>query len=121
MTIGEISTATAIPESTLRFYEKHELLQIARDKNGRRVYENGDVTWISFIKKLKDTGMPIKDIRRYSALRYQGPSTMRERLAMLEKHRLYVTEQCQKWKGYAKNLDAKMEFYRKEIEKEEHL
>ena len=117
MTIGEISLATEIPESTLRFYEKHELIQIARDKNGRRVYENGDVTWISFIKKLKDTGMPIKDIKRYSALRYQGPSTMQERLAMLEKHRLYVTEQCNKWAKYAKNLDDKMDFYRTEIAK----
>lgn len=119
MTIGEISSATTIPESTLRYYEKHELIRISRDKNGRRVYENGDITWISFIKKLKDTGMPIKDIKKYSALRYQGPETMRERLAMLEKHRIYVDEQREKWNRYAQNLEDKMNFYRTEIKKTE--
>ena len=120
MTIGEMSCATTIPESTLRYYEKHELIRISRDKNGRRVYENGDITWIGFIKKLKDTGMPIKDIRKYSALRYQGPSTMQERLAMLQKHSKYVDEQCKKWAMYKKNLADKMEFYRNEIQKLEN-
>lgn len=117
MTIGEISAATGIPESTLRYYEKNELIRVGRDKNGRRVYEDGDITWIAFIKKLKDTGMHIKDIKRYSALRYKGDSTMRERLAMLERHSKYVEEQCAKWAKYSQNLDDKMNFYRAAIRK----
>ncbi len=119
MTIGEISTATGISESTLRYYEKNELIKVGRDKNGRRVYENGDISWIEFIKKLKDTGMHIKDIRTYSGLRYKGDSTMKERLKMLEHHSKYVQEQCEKWAKYSQNLEDKMNFYRIEIKKQE--
>lgn len=37
--------------------------------------------------------MLLKDIKKYSELRYEGNKTMPERLSMLEKHRLYVLEE----------------------------
>ena len=38
-----------------------------------------------FIKRLKDTGMLLKDIKEYSRLQYKGNTTMPKRLEMLEK------------------------------------
>ena len=43
MTIGEMAQKTNLPESTLRYYEKKELLVIVRDKNGRRVYSKDEI------------------------------------------------------------------------------
>ncbi|MDE5932897.1 MAG: MerR family transcriptional regulator [Lachnospiraceae bacterium] len=118
MTIGEIAEKTNLPESTLRYYEKKGLIKVARDENGRRDYEESDIEWIKFIRRLKETGMLLKDIEQYSRLRYQGSSTMPERLAILQAHRKYVLEQQMKWAEYLWNLDDKIGFYRQAIEVE---
>ena len=115
MTIGELSKATNISEYTLRYYEKKGLIRVNRDKAGRRCYSENDIDWILFIKRIKDTGMLLKDIEKYSQLRYEGDSTMSERLFMLQKHRNYVLEEQGKWAEYLKNLDSKISFYQNKI------
>lgn len=118
MTIGEISEKTTLPESTLRYYEKKKLIRVARDKNGRRNYVERDIEWIKFIRRLKDTGMLLKDIQNYSDLRYMGNSTMPERLKILQSHRKYVLEQQSNWNEYLQNLDCKIEFYEQSMQKQ---
>lgn len=118
MTIGQISEKTNLPESTLRYYEKKGLIRVSRDKNGRRDYEESDIEWIKFIRRLKETGMHLKDIQLYSDLRYRGKSTMPERLSILQSHRRYVLEQQMKWEEYLQNLDNKIEFYKQSIQKD---
>ena len=115
MKIGEIANKTNLPASTLRYYEKKGLLKVDRDKNGRRYYKESDIEWIKFIRRLKETGMLIKDIQHYSELRYVGSITMPERLQILQLHRNYVLEQQLKWTEYLQNLDDKIEFYQQSI------
>ena len=115
MKIGEIANKTNLPVSTLRYYEKKGLLKVDRDKNGRRYYKESDIEWIKFIRRLKETGMLIKDIQHYSELRYVGSITMPERLQILQLHRNYVSEQQLKWTEYLQNLDDKIEFYQQSI------
>jgi DNA-binding transcriptional MerR regulator len=81
--IGEFSSITGISIHTLRYYEKENLIIPERRENGRRCYSDGDVAWIQFIKRLKDTGMPIKEIQKYARLRARGDSTLEERMEML--------------------------------------
>lgn len=118
MTIGELSKAANISAYTLRYYEKKGLIRVARDQNSRRCYAESDIEWIKFIKRLKDTGMLLKDIKKYSQLRYAGTKTMPERLNMLKKHRKYVLEQQKKWEEYLDNLDQKITLYKKKISDE---
>lgn len=115
MKIGEMARKTNLPESTLRYYEKKGLLKVERDKNGRRNYRQCDVEWIKFIRRLKETGMLLKDIKYYSELRYAGISTMPERLEILQLHRNYVLRQQLKWNEYLQNLDHKIAFYQESI------
>lgn len=115
MTIGEIAKRSGLPESTLRYYEKKGLLRVARDGAGRRAYQEGDVAWIQFICRLKETGMPLRDIRRYSDLRYAGDATVPERLEMLRRHRAYVLDQRRRWDEYLENLDGKIALYERSI------
>lgn len=116
MTIGEIAKKTNLPESTLRYYEKKRLIKVTRDNSGRRDYAESDIEWIKFIRRLKETGMLLKDIKQYSELRYRGNSTMPERLEILQEHREYVLEQQAKWKEYLQNLDDKIVYYQQSIE-----
>lgn len=111
MTIGKISQKTGLPESTLRYYEKKGLLRVARDSGGRRDYGENDAAWIQFLRRLKETGMPLKEIRRYSDLRYAGESTMPQRLEMLRAHREYVLKQRRRWDECLDHLDEKIALY----------
>lgn len=115
MTIGEFSAITGISVYTLRYYEKKGLLRVNRDNAGRRDYSTDDIEWVKFIRRLKDTGMLLRDIKYYSDLRYQGDDTMAERIELLMQHRESVLEEQRKWEEYLRNLDEKIGIYRERI------
>lgn len=81
--IGQFAELSGFSIDTLRYYEKQKLLFPSRDKNNRRFYTEKDVGWISFISRLKKTGMSIKEMQKYAKLRYAGDQTIPERLVLL--------------------------------------
>ena len=81
--IGQFAKLSGFSIDTLRYYEKQKLLFPSRDKNNRRFYTEKDVAWISFISRLKKTGMSIKEMQKYAKLRYAGDQTIPERLVLL--------------------------------------
>ena len=114
--IGDFSKLTGLGIHTLRYYEHEGLIVPERNSSNRRRYSDKDLTWIEFIKRLKDTGMPIKEIRHYAELRAAGDSTLFERMEMLVQHRQALNEQIAQLQEHKTKLDEKIEFYRKEIE-----
>ncbi len=117
MTIGEFSRLTGINCSALRYYEEKGLIRVSRDGGNRRNYSEADTEWVKFLQKLKNTGMSLKDMKRYSDLRYKGDTTISERLELLEKHRLYVNGQLKRWLEYSENLNGKIKLYREKLQK----
>ncbi|RUS67130.1 putative HTH-type transcriptional regulator [Saezia sanguinis] len=113
--IGAFSSKTGISAYTLRYYEKEQLLRPVRQHNGRRAYTQQDVAWVEFIKRLKDTGMPIKSIQRYAQLRAQGASTLKQRMQMLQEHRAHIQQTLLSWQAHMDNLDHKITLYQTEI------
>lgn len=112
MKIGEFSRLVNMPESTIRYYEKNQLLTLNRDINGNRIFEKSDIEWVRFIKRLKDMGMPLKNIQQYAKLRYQGEHTLEQRMRLLQEHKVFVLNEQNKWKDYLQNLNDKISFYR---------
>lgn len=117
MTIGEFSRLTGISCSALRYYEEKGLIRVSRDGGNRRDYSEADTEWVKFLQRLKNTGMSLKDMKRYSDLRYKGDTTIAERLELLEKHRLYVDAQLKRWLEYSENLNGKIKLYREKLQK----
>jgi len=70
-----------------------------------------------FIKRLKDTGMPIKEIQKYARLRAKGDGTLKERMEMLVQHRAALTKEIAAMQEHLVKLDDKIRFYREEIRK----
>src|SRR5206468_8714296 len=66
---------------------------IGREANGHRVYGPQDSQWVSFLHHLRETGMSIREMQRYCALRDQGEATAQARLALLERHAEKVAAQ----------------------------
>ena len=115
--IGEFSTLTNISIYTLRYYEKENLIIPNRSENGRRCYNETDVNWMQFIKRLKDTEMPIKEIQKYAKLRADGDSTMNERMEMLVKHKTALKEKIAKSNEHLEKLNDKINYYKTAIDK----
>lgn len=115
--IGEFSKVTGLGIHTLRYYEHESLIIPLRNSSNRRRYSEKDIAWIAFIKRLKATGMPIKEIKKYAALRAKGDATLSERMEMLVQHRKSLNEQIRQLQEHEAKLDEKIAFYQREIKK----
>lgn len=114
--IGEFSKLTRLGIHTLRYYEHENLITPGRNSSNRRCYTDQDLAWIDFIKRLKDTGMPIKEIQHYAELRASGEATLSARMEILISHRKALNEQISQLQEHMEKLDEKIEFYRREID-----
>ncbi|KQY55764.1 MerR family transcriptional regulator [Aeromicrobium sp. Root495] len=112
-TIAEAVEITGLTAHTLRYYERDGLLltDVDRDSAGRRLYSEGDLTWIELVTKLRSTGMPIRDVRRYAELVRAGEHTQGERLALLRSHRAHVMEQLAEITDHLGAIDRKIGIY----------
>ncbi|PGZ90461.1 MerR family transcriptional regulator [Bacillus sp. AFS029533] len=107
-----------ITAKTLRFYEEQGLLQdVSRDEKGRRVYNEQLLDWISFIRCLKETGMPLSKIKEYKELYEQGNSTFLHREEMLKQHKLEVQKKIDESIKHLEEINYKIAMY--EFQKEE--
>lgn len=88
MKIGQLARTSGLSAHTIRYYERIGLLHSAnRDSSGRRDYDDSSLIWIEFIRRLKSTGMPIREMLRYAKLRDGGSDTEQERHDILVQHR----------------------------------
>lgn len=91
MNIQKFSKLINLSAHTIRYYEKIGLLkQIGRNSSGHRYFTEKDIIWVGFIKRLKETGMPLNDILQYAILREQGDSTCQLRMEMLQQHAIQL-------------------------------
>lgn len=71
-TIGEISGRSGVPIETIRYYEREGVIpQPPRTTSGRRVYEPADLKTLTFIRKARELGFNLEEVRSLLALR--GP------------------------------------------------
>ena len=93
--IAEAAEATTLTPDTLRYYERDGLMlaPIERSSTGHRRYSDRDLVWIELVTRLRATGMPIRDVRRYAELVRAGDGNEEERLALLRDHRRSVLAQ----------------------------
>lgn len=112
MKIGDLAKRTGLSAHTIRYYERIGLLPRAgRDASGHRDYDDAILGWIEFLGHLKSTGMPIRDMLLYAALREQGPKTGPERKDLLQAHREIVRARVAELQANLVVLDAKIGSY----------
>jgi DNA-binding transcriptional MerR regulator len=87
LTIGDVAARTGLSIDTLRFYERDGLMisPVAR-RGGKRAYGDADVTWLEICRRLRESEMPLAEIRRFAALVREGPGNEAERLELLRRH-----------------------------------
>src|SRR4051812_14521203 len=113
LTIAEAATRTGLTAHTLRYYERDGLMlgSVDRAVSGHRRYSDQDLTWIQMITRLRSTGMPIRDVRRYADLVRAGDGNESERLELLMLHRERVEAQLAQITSHLRAIDHKIGIY----------
>jgi DNA-binding transcriptional MerR regulator len=86
--IGEAANLVGLSVETLRYYDRAGLLgPLRRDPGGRRVFDARALGVLDVILRLRRSGMPIEDVRRFAELLREGDAQRRGRLGLLHEHR----------------------------------
>jgi DNA-binding transcriptional MerR regulator len=117
LTIAEAAARTGLTTHTLRYYERDGLMlrAVERAASGHRRYDERDLVWIDLITKLRATGMPISDVRRYAALVRDGGGNEAERLELLRDHRGRVLAQLAEVQEHLGAIDRKIGIYAEKL------
>lgn len=111
-TISEVAKLLGVSTHTLRYYEKEKILVANRNANGNRLYDESHIRWLQFVMKLKQTQMPIAQIREYARLYTEGEHTTKTRLKLLEDHRKSIQAQIENLVITEKMLENKIIAYK---------
>lgn len=89
--IGQVSAMTGVNIETIRYYEKIGLVpRQARGTNGRRNYDDTDVRRFAFIRRAREIGFPLNDIRSLLMLAEPGHRSCVDVQKIAEQHRAAV-------------------------------
>ncbi len=111
-TIAQASQKSNLSCYTLRYYDKEGLLPfVERSESGYREFSDGDLEWLALISCLKNTGMPIKQIKDIIELTVEGNETFLQRQQILVEHRQTVLDQIASLQRHLEKIDCKIKFY----------
>src|SRR5215813_454583 len=79
LTIGKLSKLTRVNIETIRYYERTKVLPAPpRTDSGRRVYQSSDVRTLAFLRRARELGFSLDDIRALLRLGGPGKASCRE-------------------------------------------
>ena len=112
LTVGEVADRVGLTVHTLRWYEQEGLVDpIERDTAGRRRYGDRDLDWLRLLIRLRTTGMPVRDMRRYADMVRDGDHTIGDRLRLFVEHRERVLARIAELQQDLAVIDIKIEMY----------
>ena len=111
-TIGEMARIMQVQPSTLRYYDKEGLLPfVERSEGGIRMFKESDYEGLCIISCLKNSGMPLKDIREFMSMVQRGDASIEERLQLIKKQQAAMAEQMESLQKIMRILDYKVWYY----------
>jgi DNA-binding transcriptional MerR regulator len=110
--IEQAADLTGVGRHALRYYERIGILApVPRGPGGHRRYTEADLGAIGFVTLLRETGMPVRDIKRFMDLTRGGDDTMPERVALLRDHRDAVRARLEREGRHLNAIETKVAIY----------
>ena len=110
-TPADVVERTGLSHDTLRYYEREGLIgPVPRDGGGRRRYEDADLEWIGLVTCLRDAGLGIADLRRFTEL-LRGPAGAVDRVTFLRERRAELADRLESTRRALDALDGKIAYY----------
>ena len=89
--IGQAAHLSGIGIETIRYYEREGIVDLpARSQNGRRVYSRADVADLAFIRRCRDLGFQLTDVRALLALSHGREEDCERAREFAAKHLVHV-------------------------------
>lgn len=111
--IKQAAAKLGLTASTLRYYDKEGLLPaLKRSESGTRTFCDTDIQWLELICCLKNSGMPLIEIKRFMDLCLQGEDTCDERKKVLEQHKEDILKQMEVLQNSLCIINYKIDHYK---------
>lgn len=116
-TIRQVAEKMGVTIPTLRYYDKEGLLPFVDKKaNGTRVFKDEDFQGLAVITCMKNSGMPIKEIKKFMDLCNEGDSTLQERLEIFFERKEAVLKQMEELNKVMETINHKIWYYETAIQ-----
>lgn len=116
-TVKEAAQITGLTEHAVRFYTDKGLVpSVQRNQNNIRVFDEESINWLLGVKCLKQSGMPIEDIKTYIDLCLEGDSTIPQRFALMMAHKEAALLKLEEAKRHIAHLEEKAALYQAILE-----
>jgi DNA-binding transcriptional MerR regulator len=116
-TISQAAEKMGVTVPTLRYYDNEGLLPFLDKKpDGTRVFKDEDFQGLAIITCMKNSGMPIKDIKKYMDLCEQGDTSLQERLDIFFERKEAVQKQMEELNKVMETINHKIWYYETAIE-----
>jgi DNA-binding transcriptional MerR regulator len=105
--IGALAKRTGTNVPTIRYYEEIGLLRPAdRQAGGQRVYDDADVKRLTFIRRCRDFGFPIEQVRSFVGLVQDPQSSCVHARNLAEAHLATVRVKLAELKALERSIAA---------------
>jgi DNA-binding transcriptional MerR regulator len=103
--IGTLAERTGCNVPTIRYYEEIGLLpRAARTASGRRVYFEGDIKRLLFIRRCRDFGFPIEQVRALFGMMNERSENCLEARDLAQSHLEAVRQKIREMKALELSL-----------------
>lgn len=117
-TIGQVAKLNHLSISQLRYYDNQGLFPfLKRTDKGDRVFDEDALKFLEIILCLKNTGMPIKDIKQFVDWCMDGVDTIPERLEMMKQQEINVQQQIRDTEENLLKIQQKIARLERELKK----
>lgn len=107
LTIGALAERTGCSVPTIRYYEAIGLLPLAdRRPGGHRTYGNADLRRLTFVKRCRDFGFPIDQVRELVALIEHADRSCLEARDLAQAHLDDVRRKLAEFRALEQNLQV---------------
>jgi len=107
LTIGRLAAETQCSVPTIRYYEEIGLLpEASRRASGHRVYSAGDLRRLTFIRRCREFGFPIEQVRSLVDLVSDGKKDCTAARDLAQIHLNDVREKLKEMRALEKTLKA---------------
>lgn len=108
--LRDVVQRTGLTPDTLRYYEREGLVGPIARSSGQRRYSEDDVAWIGIVTCLRDAGLGIADLRRFTCL-LREEAGAQDRVEFLRRRREELGERLRQTQAALAVLDIKIAHY----------
>ncbi|WP_461212801.1 MerR family transcriptional regulator [Lacticaseibacillus sp. GG6-2] len=112
LSIGKVAKQLNLPISAIRYYDSAGLIPgLERNAAGKRLFNQDNVLMLETVNCLRETGMPIRDIKHYADLVREGPATHDARYQLLQAQQAKVQHDVEALRKNMAYIGDKLRYY----------